>query len=244
MIFQPWANAELQAISASAPLTTRQNVRGQEGGRIWNLTPWWWDIFAEGDVNREQAIVPPWSFLEYEFQEPDLLDVAINTATDLASQPVTSMVAWRFMFEFVADNVHPQVLPLLQQLAKTDTINAVPSPGANPVTNSSGNQANAAANSTLAAAAGVYTWLSSCQVTGAGATAASVILVTITGVQGGTITLPLVVPAGVTTSITPLILSFVPALRSSALNTAITVNVPPFGAGNTNAASSAQGYQL
>ena len=115
--------------------------------------------------------------------------------------------------------------------------------GAVPVTGSSGNVAAAATSATLAASATLNTWLTGFQVTGAGATAASVILVTVTGVVGGTLTYVLVVPAGVTASITPLSFSFSPALRSSAINTAIVVNVPSFGTGNTNAAVSAQGYQ-
>lgn len=246
MIFQPWSNTELQAISAAAPLNTRQNVRGQVGGRIWNITPWWWDVLGEGDVNRPQAVVSPWSYVEFAFESLDLLEVLIQTATDLSNQPLTSMGNWRLEFQFLDEDVRPQILPLLQQLASTDTIkvNVAPLPtGATPVTNSSGNQANAAATATLPAAAGVFTWLSSFQVTGGGATAASVVLVTVTGVVGGTITFALVVPAGATTSIVPLAPPLQTALRSSAINTAIAVNVPAFGAGNTNAAVSAQGYQ-
>lgn len=248
MIFQPWSNAELQNISAATPLSTRQNVRGQAGGRVWNITPWWWDVLAEGDPNREQAIVPPWSFLEFELQQDDLLELVLTTATDLNSLPLTSSPVWRFMFEFIGDphDVHPQVLALSQQLASTDTVKVLGSPlpaGAVPVTNSSGNVAATATSATLPASATLFTWITGFQVTGAGATAASVILVTVTGVQGGTMTYALVVPAGATTSITPLAVPFQPAVRSSAINTAIAVSVPSFGAGNTNAAVTAQGYQ-
>ncbi len=246
MIFQPWSNGELQAITASAPLSTRQNVRGQVGGRIWNVTAWWWDIQGEGDPNRPQALVPPWSYVEFELESSDMLDVLVQTAVDLASQPLTSMVGWRLQFQFLDEAVTPQIMPLLQQLASTDTIKvqvaALPT-GATPVTNSSGNVANATATATLPAAAGVFTWLSGFQLTGAGATGASVVLVTVTGVVGGTLTYALVVPAGATTSIVPLTPAFQPALRSSAVNTPIVVSATPFGAGNTNAAVTAQGYQ-
>lgn len=80
------------------------------------------------------------------------------------------------------------------------------------------------------------------QVTGAGATAGSVIVVTLTGVQGGTQSFDVVIPAGVGTSITPLQVSFPTPLQATGPNTSITVNVPSFGAGNTNAAVSAQGF--
>ena len=108
---------------------------------------------------------------------------------------------------------------------------------------SSGNVAATAASATLIGAAGTFTYLSGFSVTGAGATAASVILVTITGLTN-TLTFALVIPAGATTSITPLIVEFVKPIQSSALNTAIVVNVPSFGAGNTNAVVNAHGYNV
>lgn len=110
------------------------------------------------------------------------------------------------------------------------------------------------ANSTTAAAAaqapalaaqgaGTTNWLTAFQVTGAGATAGSDILVTLTGVVGGPLNYQLVVPAGVTTSITPLIVSFPwPGLPAAAANQAITLNIPSFGAGNTNSAGAIEGY--
>ena len=116
--------------------------------------------------------------------------------------------------------------------------------GATVITASSGNKAASTANATLAAAAGAFTYITGFEVTGAGATAASNILVTVTGVQGGTMTYNLVIPAGVNTSITPLQVEFSPAIPSSAVNTAIQVAVPSFGAGNTNASTVAHGFQL
>jgi hypothetical protein len=109
---------------------------------------------------------------------------------------------------------------------------------------SSGNVANASAVATLAAAAGKTNYLSNVIIAGAGATAASVVLATITGLLGGTVTIPVAVPAGVTTGIAPLVLNFNPPLPASAANTAIVVTLPALGAGNTNAAVTAAGYQL
>lgn len=116
--------------------------------------------------------------------------------------------------------------------------------GATSVTGASGNVAAAAANAQLGAVAAKSTYLTGFEVTGAGATAGSVILVTVTGVITGTLTYNLVIPAGATTSITPLIVEFSLPIISSAVNTAIAVNVPSFGAGNTNAATVVHGYNL
>lgn len=245
MIFQPFSNADLQTITQTAPLSTRQNVRGMTGGRIWNISPWWWDVFGDGETSRPQTLIAPWSFIEFELESLDMLEVLIQSATDLQSLPLSSSPTWRFMIQFVDEEIHPQVLSLSQQLANTDVVKVQPSPlpaGAAPVNNSSGNVANTATTATLAGAAGVFTWLTGFEVTGAGATAASVILVTVTGAQGGTLTYVLVVPAGATTSIVPLTVEPSAPIRSSAVNTSIVVNVPAFGAGNTNAAVTAHGY--
>lgn len=116
--------------------------------------------------------------------------------------------------------------------------------GATPLSASSGNVANASAVATLAAAAGKFTYLTGFQVTGGGATAASLIDVTVTGCAGGTLTFTFAVPAGATAGATPMNLQFPKPLKSSAANTAIVVTAPAFGAGNTKAAANAHGYQL
>ena len=246
MIFQPWKNAELQTISLTAPLTTRQNVRGQLGGRIWNISPWWWDCLAEGEASRPQALIAPWSFVEFEFESAELLEVVIQSATDLQSLPLSSSPSWRFMIQFLDSEVHPQVLALSQQLANTDLVKVQQSPlpaGAIQINADSGVQSNAAATATLPASATLNTWLTGFEVSGAGATAASVITVTVTGVVNGPLHYVLVVPAGATTSIVPLVPQFTSPLQSSAINTAIVVSAPPFGAGNTSASVVAHGYQ-
>jgi hypothetical protein len=96
---------------------------------------------------------------------------------------------------------------------------------------------------TLAAAAAKKTYLCGFAVTGAGATAASVITVAVTGITGTTLNFKLVVPAGAAVSITPLIVTFPVPLAGSAVNTAIVVTVPSFGAGNAHATVTAWGYQ-
>lgn len=129
-------------------------------------------------------------------------------------------------------------------------VSTVPFPGnaagtiATPLQASSGNVAAATATATLTTAATQTTYLSGFDITGAGATAASVILATITGLLGGTRTYALTIPAGATTGITPLTVAFNPPLPASAANTAIVVSAPSFGAGNTNAVANAQGYLL
>lgn len=98
-------------------------------------------------------------------------------------------------------------------------------------------------NCALPASAGAWTHIQGFVITGAGATGASVVDVTITGLLGGTMTFKLAIPAGATTGIAPLAVNFSRPLPASAANTAITVNVPSFGAGNLHAAASAYGFQ-
>lgn len=108
------------------------------------------------------------------------------------------------------------------------------------------NSASGAASAivaTLPAAVGATTYLTGFEVTGAGATAGSVVTVTVTGIAGGTKTYDVVIPAGVGTSITPLTVEFTRPIPASGVNQAIAVNVPSFGAGNTNAAVTAHGFQ-
>ena len=109
----------------------------------------------------------------------------------------------------------------------------------------SASSANAAAanNNALPGAAGLTNFCTGFEVTGAGATATSNIAVTLTGTLGGTFNYVLVIPAGVNTSITPLIVTFPEPVPAAALNTAITLSVPSFGAGNTNAAAVIHGFR-
>lgn len=116
-------------------------------------------------------------------------------------------------------------------------------PDATPVAAASANLAATAGSATLAGAPGKTTYITGFQVTGSGATAASVISITVTGVLGGTITYAYAVPAGATLEGPILTIEFTKPIPASGPNTAIVVNLPSMGAGNTNAAVSAQGYQ-
>jgi hypothetical protein len=103
--------------------------------------------------------------------------------------------------------------------------------------------AASAITATLTSTVGQTAWVTGFEVTGAGATGASVIVVTITGGLGGTLSYDLVIPAGVTTSITPLIVEFPQPLPANGTNTNIVCNVPSFGAGNTNSAAVIHGFR-
>ena len=107
---------------------------------------------------------------------------------------------------------------------------------------SSGNVAAAIAAATLPVAPGKTNYLSGIAITGSGATAASVVNPTVTGLNGGTLTLTLAVVAGATLSNTPLILTFNPPIPAAGINTAIVVSVPSLGAGNTNSTASLWGF--
>lgn len=112
--------------------------------------------------------------------------------------------------------------------------------GSQSITGSSGNVAATATTATLTSAAGRTVYIDGFAVTGAGATAASIIAVTVTGTVGGTLTYNLAIPAGATTAVS-LIVNFPYPVAASSTNTNIVVNVPSFGAGNTNAAVVAHG---
>ena len=59
----------------------------------------------------------------------------------------------------------------------------------------------------------------------------------------GTKTYDIAVPVGATLGITPLVVEFVRPIPASGLNTAIAINVPSFGAGNTLVAATIHGFQ-
>ena len=103
--------------------------------------------------------------------------------------------------------------------------------------------AAAALAPTIGGAAATLAFVQAIEITGLGATAASTITATLTGGLGGTINIPISVPAGVTVPITPVLITFgTIGLQASAAATALTLNVPSFGAGNTLAQAALQGY--
>lgn len=123
-----------------------------------------------------------------------------------------------------------------------NTPGASASPAAS-VNASSGNVANAVATAALAATPGKTNFLSGFEVTGSGATAASAIIGTITGVVGGPLDYVLAVPAGVAVGVQPLTIDFSTPLAAIAPNVAIAVSFPAFGSGSTNAVVNARGFR-
>jgi hypothetical protein len=106
----------------------------------------------------------------------------------------------------------------------------------------SGNVANASAAATLTGTATTTVFISGFEVSGSGATAASVATVTIAGLLGGTRHYTYTFPAGATVACQPLIVTFFPPLPASAVNTAIVVTCPASGAGGTNNTVVAHGF--
>ena len=112
---------------------------------------------------------------------------------------------------------------------------------ANVITDSQTAAAGAMTGTLAAQGATRRTFLSGFCLTGTGATGASTIEVTTTGLAVN-LKFKVVVPAGAGIEVSPRILTFSPPLPASADNTAITVAVPSFGAGNLAAALSTWGY--
>jgi hypothetical protein len=107
---------------------------------------------------------------------------------------------------------------------------------------SSGNVANAAATATFPAKPGVLNLLCGFSFTSTGSTAAQVVLMTITGLNGGTATYVYASQAGVTLNNPVLTEDFTPCVPATGPNVAIVVSMPALGSGNTNAALTAMGY--
>jgi len=106
---------------------------------------------------------------------------------------------------------------------------------------SSGNVANTPAVATLAAVANRTTYITGFVVTGLGATAAGTVDITVTG-PTNTLHFVQTAPAGATVPQTPLVVTFPRPIPAAAVNTAIVVTVPAFGAGNVSACVTAFGY--
>lgn len=110
---------------------------------------------------------------------------------------------------------------------------------------SSGNVANASAVAALAApGAGVLNYLTGFEVTAAGATAGLPVIVTITGLLGGTLSWIFTFPAGVLVGAEPLVVLFDEPIPAAAANSAITLTCPAGGAGNTHACATIHGFKI
>jgi hypothetical protein len=112
------------------------------------------------------------------------------------------------------------------------------------ITASSGNVAAATATATIAAVANRTNYLSGFACTVGGATAASTVSVTVTGLVGGTMTYCMSAAAGVDVPSQPLVVNFPFPVPATGPNTAISVSMPSLGAGNAHAAVVAFGYQV
>lgn len=121
-------------------------------------------------------------------------------------------------------------------------------PSSTPVANSSGNVAAGTATATLPAAAGKVTYIEGFSLTGGGATGASIVTGTITGLPTavGTLSFNVNVLAGATGPLNAqggLAVNFATPIPASAANTTIVVSFPTLGAGNTNSCVTAWGFQ-
>lgn len=114
--------------------------------------------------------------------------------------------------------------------------------GATPITGASGVVTAATATATLTSAAGRTAYITGFSITGGGATGASVVTCTVTGLVTGTQSYVFPVVAGATLGDTPLQRLFAIPVPASATNTNIVVSCPTFGSGNNGAAVNAEGY--
>lgn len=114
---------------------------------------------------------------------------------------------------------------------------------ATPVAATSGPVAAAVAVAAIPAVAGKTSYVSGLAITGSGATAASVVYATLSGLIGPvTFDYIVPVPAGVSAAIAPITVYFNPPLPASAVDQAITLTLPSLGSGNTDAAVNIWGF--
>jgi hypothetical protein len=101
---------------------------------------------------------------------------------------------------------------------------------------------NVALTVTIPAVAGRRNYITGIQIGGGGATAANAITLTVTNAQGGTLNYSIIVP--VLGSGVNHIIPFPMPLCASAVNTAMVVTLPAFGAGNGLVSLAVQGYNV
>ena len=110
---------------------------------------------------------------------------------------------------------------------------------------SSGNVAAANAVATFPAVASVTNYVTQIAITGAGATAAAIVVATLTGLLGGTASFVYGAQTGATAAQAPFTIFFGPqGVPASAVNIALVLTLPSLGLGNTNAAVEMWGYQV
>lgn len=116
--------------------------------------------------------------------------------------------------------------------------------GATPLIAGSGNVANASGVATLTPGSGKTMYITGFEITGAGATAAAAVTVTVAGLLGGTRSYTYGFVAGAALMNQPLIPQFFPALPASAVDIAIVVTCPAGGTGALLNTVVAHGYYL
>lgn len=113
-----------------------------------------------------------------------------------------------------------------------------------PVGNASSDAANATVQTSIAAVSGQLNYVVFAQCRGTGATASSSVVATVTGLLGGTLTIPVTIPAITGNLDWSAALSVPTGWPASAGNTAVVIQVPAAGAGNLHAACSILGYRV
>ena len=112
-----------------------------------------------------------------------------------------------------------------------------------PAANASSDSAASAVQTSLPAVAGQRNYVVYAQCRGSGATASSSIVATITGLLGGTISIPVTVPTIAGGDWTAS-LSIPTGWPAAANNSAVVIQVPSAGAGNLHSACSILGYTV
>lgn len=125
----------------------------------------------------------------------------------------------------------------------TTPITGYPS-GSTPLASSSGNVAAATATATLAKATGKTTYITGFVVSGSGAVAGLPVIVTVTGILGGTLSYIYTAAVGALITNQPLIVNFPVPVPASATNVDIVVSCPSLGTGATNNTVSATGFRV
>ncbi len=108
---------------------------------------------------------------------------------------------------------------------------------------SSGNVANATATATLSGTSNLTNWITGFEITNGGATAASCVTATVTGLVGGTESYTVCAPVGAGAAATPLLVQYTSPVPASGPGVAISVSLPALGAGNTNTTVNLHGYR-
>jgi len=103
--------------------------------------------------------------------------------------------------------------------------------------------AAAACSVSLGGTVGKMTFLEGFDITGAGATAASVVVASITGIAGGPLYFDVGVGSGTTTANTPLSIRFPEPLPATGPGVPIVINLPSLGTGSPMAALTGYGFQ-